>query len=455
MESLDRDALLDLQRWFNRPSRKPLILRGARQVGKTTLVRQFAKIMNLDLIEINLELDRDLRKEFQSLNLKRIEEAISFAKGKTISQKSLLFIDEIQVEPAALTALRYFYEEKTDWAVIAAGSLLEFALGETPHSMPVGRVEFYFIGPLTFNEFVKNIGTQQVSDLLLTWSPGKIISEIVHNKLLDLYYEFLMVGGMPEAVREYKKTRQFQDVTRVHNSIILTYKSDFGKYAKRVPHERLESVFEYSLTKLGQKVKYNEICEGLHSNTVKNAIELLVKAQLVYKVLHSSASGIPLTAVENSKVYKFLALDVGLVSSAFKFQINEVRKFFESPPDGLIILHKGTISEQFVGQHLLYVNPFEEPALHYWLRELSTQKAEVDFLISQGTQIMPVEVKSGRTGSIKSLALFASEKNIKKVMKISTKPFAVSQRKNLEHSLELIEVPFYLIGYVRALAFIN
>jgi predicted AAA+ superfamily ATPase len=264
---LIRTAIKRLTSWNQSINRKPLVLRGARQVGKSTLVRTFAKELGLDLLEINLEKQRALNKSFKTLDLKTILQELEFVLGKKIPPNGLLFLDEIQATPWALAALRYFFEEMPELAVIAAGSLLEFTLSEHEFSMPVGRVETMHLGPMNFEEYLMAFNEDQLVETLLKWSPesGQPFSEIAHDKLSKRLREFLFVGGMPEAVREFRDSGSFLKATEVQESILATYQNDFSKYATKNELIRLQEIFVNVPRQLGRKIKYSTMIPGERS----------------------------------------------------------------------------------------------------------------------------------------------------------------------------------------------
>jgi len=441
---INRLALSDLLKWFKGNNRKPLILRGARQVGKSTLVQTFANKMGLDLIEVNLELDTSLASSFLQMNPELILRDILSITRKTLKEKSILFIDEIQKSPEAIQALRYFYEKYETLPVIAAGSLLDFALTESNFSMPVGRVEFYYLGPLRFSEFLEALSENQLLDYLNTWNWNEEgYSNAIHERLLERYYEFLITGGLPEAVWVYANSSDFEAVRKVHRSIILTYKSDFSKYRNKVPTERIERVFDYTAVHVGQKVKYSQMSQNEQAAQIRQVIGLLHKAQLLLPIVHTNASGLPLKSGENEKVYKLLFLDIGIMSYMMNLDYTTCKKLFTVKGDDLILLHKGMLAEQFVGQHLSYVNPLEPPHLNYWLRDGAKNKAEVDFLIQKGLHRIPIEVKGGKSNAVKSLIQFAKEKNIDFAIKFSINPPKIIDKKIQELNLKVYQLPIY------------
>ena len=400
---LERSAEDYLLNWYQRDTRKPLVLRGARQVGKSTLVRRFAENNKLVLNEINLERHLYLDDVFKSLEIETILKEIEAITGKNVqASESLLFLDEIQATPHALQALRYFYEEKPSLPVISAGSLLEFTLSDHQFSMPVGRIEYYHLGPMTFKEFLTAVEPALVV-YISNFRPDKKIPEAAHRKLIKRQREYLFVGGMPEAVNVYSKEGSLPDVTNVHRSIADTYQDDFSKYARHSDLVLMQNVFRRIPRMLGQKVKYSNISREEKSGNVKKVIDLLTKARICHQVFHSHCSGIPLFGDINENTYKLLFMDVGM--AAYLCGLDWIA--FQST-DNQAIVNEGGLAEQFIGQHLL--NPLESPQLTYWLRESRSANAEVDYVMSRGNRIVPIEVKSGTSGSLKSLQQFILRK---------------------------------------------
>lgn len=441
---LPRAAITHLQKWWKGQNRKPLVLRGARQVGKTTLIRQFCESHQIRLIEINLELDFELRQSFLQMDPDKILRDIEFAKNTSIDSSCLLFIDEIQMVPEALQGLRYFYEKKPNLAVVGAGSLLDFTLSDHNFSMPVGRVEYLFVRPMSFHEYLMAHQQDKLLQALLSFQWGEEFSSIAHQKLTEFYFDYLIVGGMPEAVERFCQTKNLDDVRGVHRTIILNYQNDFSKYSQRTPLERLEKVFHFIPTHIGQKIKYSEIDSELQSKSLRAALELLEKASVIRRIYHSDASGIPLTLGKSEKIFKVLFLDIGLVNYFLNFSYKEILSVYQNSSQDVHLLHKGLISEQFVGQELLSMDPFENRDLYYWLRDGRQNKAEVDYILQRGLSILPIEVKFGKTGSIRSLLQFVKEKKSVQAVKLTLSPPEKELRKQDDVEFSLFSIPLYM-----------
>lgn len=413
---MKRKALEFLKDWYARKNKKPLLIRGARQVGKTTLVELFCLEEKLELIKVNLE-----RKPLQSVeegyNVDSFLKEISALSNKEIPTKGkkgsfpiLLFLDEIQASPKSLVMLRYLHEERPDLAVIAAGSLLEFLLNDFPYSMPVGRIENFHLGPMTFTEFLMASG-----DNILLHSVGNFpIDKTTFDLLEKKYREYLFVGGMPAAVKEYTMNGTPDNVRKIHQDILYTYKEDINKYTKGSSTLKTSKVFDRISGFIGRKFKYSEFLAEYPSRDIRKSLDLLSAARVIHFCFHTNATGLPLKSQMDESVFKIYFLDVGLYNT-------EMGTAWESllfdPADEL--LNKGVISEQFVAQHLAYLGEGSEiPTLFYWLKDKKADKAEVDFIVSQKGKIYPLEVKAGATGHLKSLSFFMLEKKYKKALRL-------------------------------------
>ena len=401
---LHRTAITDLEKWYKSTRRKPLVLRGARQIGKSTSVELFAKKVGVELITVNCEKHRQLDDAFKTLDIEYILTELEATAGKgAITNDKILFLDEIQTTPNALQALRYFYEERPELAVITAGSLLEFALSKHKFSMPVGRIQYLHMGPLTFREFVTSSEPQMIHyiDQIELEKPLPVAA---HDKLLTLQRQYMFTGGMPEAISVFIETKSFSEVNEVHREIIETYIDDFSKYAQNKDLVLLQRVFSSVPRLLGQKIKYVNLAHGERAATVRAMIELLIKSQVVQPIWHSHCSGVPLEADIDDSVFKLSFLDVGLanyvcgINWQYISGLNEVQ-----------LVNEGGMAEQFVAQQLVRIDN-RKPALTYWLREGRSSNAEVDFTIAIGQDIYPIEVKSGKSGSLKSLQQFILNK---------------------------------------------
>jgi len=327
-----------LDRWIQSRRRKPLILRGARQVGKSTLVRLFAEQRNLTLNEINLERHLELESVFATLDTAAIRGELEALVGRSITEsKSILFLDEIQATPSAIPALRYLYEDFPDIPVIAAGSLLEFTLADHSFSMPVGRIEYHHLGPMTFREFLQAI-EPGLCPYLDSLDFNTVLPAAAHQKLLRRQRQYLFIGGMPEAVLAFQESASLEEASSVHRRIVSTYEDDFAKYAQRRELVRLQRTFRMIPLQVGQKVKYVNFSREDRSRDIKAAIDLLEKARVCIRVFASHCSGVPLIADINEFVYKLLFLDVGLMNHVSGMSWLDLNRMDDLLPTGWVCI---------------------------------------------------------------------------------------------------------------------
>lgn len=443
---MKRFALDYLKSWLDRTNRKPLIVRGPRQVGKTFLIREFGREFFDNIVEINFENEPDVSAYFQPADIQKVIQLLeTHYKTKIQPGKTLLFLDEIQAAPEVLAKLRYFYEERPDLAVIAAGSLLEFVLADHEFSMPVGRIEYLYLAPMNFEEFLAAMAEEQLLDWTHNYHLGEICPSPLHHKFMELVKTYCLIGGLPEAIAAYIKRRDFADCDRIKHSLLTTYEDDFAKYKTKIHVERLKKVFKKIPLLVGQKMKYVNIDREEQSKTLAQALNLLGLAKICQRVYSTQANGVPLGAQIDEKVFKVLFIDVGLMATVCGLRLTDL----ELPGD-LNMVNQGAISEQFVGQQFLTSLPYyQNPELYYWVREKSGAAAEIDYVLSLGTQIIPIEVKSGKTGSLKSLHVFAAQKKSKIALRFNSDTPSVTALHSLfakDHAFTLISLPFYLVN---------
>ena len=398
---MKRTIFSELKKWKEEQSRKPLLIRGARQVGKTFIIRELGKDFQ-DYVEINFELKPEAKKVFdRDLDPLRITRDLSLFSGrKIVPGRTLLFLDEIQEAPNAIKALRYFYEMLPELHVAAAGSLLEFELENI--GMPVGRVDSIYLYPFSFMEFLKAKEEDLLLETLVNHDVYQKISDVAHGKLLILLGEYMTVGGMPEAVACFIQSPDLKKCFKIHRSIIDTYRQDFNKYAKKYQLKYVDLLFNSVPGFLGKKFKYSNIPGEYRVRELRPSLELLVKAGIVHKITHSSGQGIPLAAAEKAETFKVLSLDIALNQTILGI---DPGSWLLDPENSFI--NKGALTEALVGQELLaYSAPDRQTRLFYWHREARASNAEVDYLVQQGETLLPVEVKSGSNGALKSLRFF-------------------------------------------------
>ncbi len=447
---MDRKQLNSLSAWLAKPNRKPIILRGARQVGKSTLVRLFAEQHNRLLAEINLERFPELSPAFEKKDPKALVNLLeALSNIPAITDRTLLFFDELQAIPESIPALRYFYEELPDIPLIAAGSLMEFTLSDHQFSMPVGRVEYLHMGPMTFTEFLDALDETKLSSIIRSFQFNTELNPMIHNRLLDLLRTYFCVGGMPEAVNTFVATRRLKDISEVHNSIIDTYRDDFQKYIGSRSLSRIQNVFNFAARNVGKKVKYSQFSHQDKSATIKRDIELLCMARVLSKVVHSHCSGLPLQADIEEKMYKLIFLDVGLMNALCGLGWSTIAHIGTTQ-----LVNEGAIAEQFIGQHLQDIlSSSANRDLTYWLREGRSTNAEVDYVMALNGHIIPIEIKAGATGSLKSLHQFAGEKGTSLALRFDTSPPSRqsintkirTREKIVDVHYQLVSLPLYMV----------
>jgi predicted AAA+ superfamily ATPase len=415
----DRKIDADLAEWSKAKRRKTLLLRGARQVGKSSAIRHLAKSFKY-FVEVNFDDDKPVRRFFEEVNSPReiCRELSLYYRVPIIAGETLLFFDEIQACIPALSKLRYFYEKYPELHLVAAGSLLEFALEEIP-SFGVGRIRSLFMYPFSFEEFIRATGDGMLVDAYKAASPQSPLSEPVHQQLIKQLKLFLIIGGMPEAVAEYIQTDDLLSVQQVLDDLLVTFRNDFAKYRKRLPALRIREVFESVAHQSEGKFVYQKAGTDISNAQVKQVLDLLEMAGLVYSVTHTSANGIPLGAETDIKYRRMFLFDTGLFMRILDL---DVSRLFVN--EDFRIINKGAVAEIFVGLELLKNASCYTPAhLYCWRREKEKSNAQVDFVVQRSEQIIPVEVKSGTQGSMQSLRLFMEIKNIKKGVRTSLENF--------------------------------
>jgi predicted AAA+ superfamily ATPase len=393
---MDRYIISELKKWVVKKRRKPLLLRGARQVGKTWLVETLAKESFENIIKVDFEEKPDLISLFDGdLDPERICSELEIRLGQPIVEtKSLMFFDEIQICPRAIMSLRYFYEKKPGLHVIAAGSLLEFVFGEI--SFPVGRIQTMEVFPMDFSEFLLAIGNNKAADLCR--QPIGEVSEPIHNYLISQLRIYWLVGGMPECVKVYSETKSIKTATEVQDEIIETYKLDFNKYKPKTDINCLNTVFSGLAAKVGQQIKYTTFSKDYTVPTIKKAFESLLMARIATKVKAVSSPGMPMEIYASEKKFKTVFLDIGLMNRVMGIEYNEALNH-----DNLLSIYRGQLAEQFVGQE--FASSFKNQ-LYYWARDAKNSQAEIDFLLHKNGDFIPVEVKDGPAGKLRSLHYF-------------------------------------------------
>ena len=425
---MDRDIEKELVNWKLQKNRMPILLRGARQVGKSYVVEKFGRqYFDNNILIINFELQPELCSCFDSLNPMAILQKLSILmRYKIEPNKTLLFLDEIQDCPNAIRSLRYFKEQLPELHIIGAGSLLEFTLNDAEFRMPVGRVQSLYLKPLSFNEYLSGIGDITLREIVVHSDLKNPVETVYHSMLLQHIRTYMALGGMPGVLIAYLASENI--------ALGAMSRQDFGKYANQTKIKHLQRVFEKTPGMVGDHFKYSKVDSDVRSYLIKSALELLDNAGLVYPIYSTLASGIPLITLVNEKKFKILFLDVGLMVYASRIPVEWLL-------EDVILLNRGAIAEQFVGQELLAYSPkYEEASLYFWCREKKSSMAEVDYIITVGAQIIPIEVKAGSTGQLKSLHLLMKEKNMNLGIRVS--------QQQLSFDGNILSVPFYMISEI-------
>ena len=392
---MERFIVDELLTWKDQTRRKPLVVRGARQVGKTWSIVDFGR-EHFDAVHV---VDLERRPEWHRIfagdlvAAEMLSELEVFLNARIEPGRDLLFIDEIQSCPRAITALRYFYEDCPDLHVIAAGSLLEFATRDV--SFPVGRVQFLEMGPMCFAEFLLATDRGRMAEIVAM--PPERQPDSVHALLMEGVRRYMFVGGMPECVAAYAETGRLREAFEVQAELVNAYREDFAKYTPQVNRHCLNAVLASVARSVGRQTKYANLAEGFSNPTIKKGFDLLCLARVVRKVRAASPSGLPLGAGASERKFKALVVDIGLMQHLCGMQVE-----VEYARTDLLAIFQGALAEQFVGQELAAAGQSE---LFYWAREARNSSAEVDYLTAIDGRTRPVEVKGGAAGRLKSLHL--------------------------------------------------
>ena len=426
-----RDAMQQLYDWKEKTTRKPLIVRGARQVGKTWLMKEFASSAYRQFAYINFEDNEVMKDVFQKdFDVERILMAIQLVTGIVVDTETLIIFDEIEEAPRGLTALKYFQEKAPQYHVVAAGSLLGIAM-HSNDSFPVGKVDFMDLYPLSFSEFLEAVGQEAFARLLAKKDWGLIAA--FRSKLIDLLKQYYYVGGMPEVVNAFINHKDYAEVRQLQQTILDSYDRDFSKHAPIAEVPRIRMIWRSvpaQLAKENKKFIYGVVKEGARAKDFELAIEWLIDAGLIYKVSRVKKAGIPLSAYEDFSAFKLFLLDTGLMGAMSGL-----------PPQALLegnVLfsdYKGAITEQYVLQQLKSVKGL---SIYYWSSD--TSRGELDFLLQKDVSVIPVEVKAEENLQSKSLRFFV-EKNAG----LHGVRFSMSDYRKQEW---MINYPLYSVGYI-------
>ncbi len=450
---MKRDRTSFLVNWLTSKTRKPLVIRGARQVGKTWLIRDLANSQKRQLIELNFEKRPDIESLFSSNDPKEIIINIAASMGSKVDPSNvILFLDEIQAAPHLLEKLRWFAEDMPKLPVVAAGSLLDFTLAKHDFSMPVGRINYLYLEPLSFEEFLDAIEEHELRRYLQIYDWNLTIPEAIHSKLMNLIKEYLIVGGMPMAVSTWATEKDFNAINQIHFDLLATYRDDFAKYSGRLSIERLEDIMNSVPRQLGKKFVYKDANDEVSSAPLKQALDLLSKARVCHRIIATSANGLPLGAEANEKFIKVIMLDCGLCSASLGLSLHQLRSISE-----VSMINNGGMAEQLTGQLLRTLAPPYIPAsIYYWQRVKKGAEAEIDYIIQHENQVIPIEVKAGTTGTLKSLHQFMKEKKKITAIRVNSDiprlgPVHVKDTFGYSIEYNLLSIPFYLLEQIHRL----
>lgn len=415
-----------LSEWASRDTHKPVLLRGARQVGKSTAVKELSKKFD-SFVEINFEKQPKYKILFDDdLDVKRIIPQISAIYGTSIKPgQTLLFLDEIQECPRAIMALRFFKEDMPELHVIAAGSLLEFALKELP-TFGVGRIHSMFMYPMTFDEFLEANGQQLLIETRNEASIDNPLSEPIHNKLVDLLRTYMLVGGMPEAVKTWVEYHDYIRCQEVQDDIVVTYEDDFPKYKKNVDPTLLRRTLRSVAVQAGKKFVYTKVGLDYKTAEVKKAVELLTLAGILHPVTHTDANGLPLGSEEDKSYQKMLLLDTGLLLRLLNMSLGDVSELTTQilTASATDLANKGPMAEMVVGLEMLHnMSPNIRHELYYWVRHAKNSQAEIDYIATYLQTVVPIEVKADTQGGMKSLWAFMRDKRLHYAIRCSMENF--------------------------------
>ena len=429
-------------------------------MGKSYLVRTWGQERFDAVVELNFERDPQLADMFSGNDPAGTIRRLEAYTGRRLPSdgRALLFLDEIQAAPAVLARLRWFAEETPSLPIVAAGSLLDFVLADPAHGVPVGRIGYMHLEPMGFGEFLLALGEQPLVEFLArdltlaSIAAPEAIPAALHLKLLDLFRHYLLVGGMPAAVERYRLDRSLLLVAEQHANLLATFRDDFAKYSNRVHHRRLSAVLDAVPRQLGARLKYSLIDREERAAALSQAVDLLALARVCHKVRATTAEGVPLAAGADDRAYKLIHLDIGLASSALGVSLRDIEALRD-----LSLANEGAVAEQIVGQLLRLGFPaHQEPSLYYWYRDQRGAQAEVDYVIQHGPSVVPVEVKAGATGSLKSLHVLMAKRGWKTAVRFnadfpSVTAVSAGTTTGERANYRLLSLPLYLVEQVHRL----
>lgn len=445
-----------LNEWVSRESHKPLLLRGARQVGKSTAVQELAKRFE-SFVEINFEKQPQYKRLFnEDLDVKRIVPQISVMHGTSIQPgKTLLFLDEIQECPQAIMALRFFKEDLPELHVIAAGSLLEFALKELP-TFGVGRIHSMFMYPMTFDEFLEANNQQLLLEARNKSSIENPLPDVLHEKLVEQLRTYMLVGGMPETVKIWVETHDYIRCQEVQDDIIVAYEDDFPKYKKNIDPVLLRQTLRSAAVQVTKKFVYSKVGTDYKTYEIKKAVELLTLAGILHPITHTDANGLPLGSEADNSYQKILLMDSGLLLRLLNMSFGNISELTTQilTASATDLVNKGPMAEQLAGLEMLHhMSPNIRHELYYWIRHSKNSQAEVDYISNYQQTVVPIEVKADKQGGMKSLWAFMREKKIHYAIRCSMENFGkFDYIDNEESEIRHIRIcPIYAISMLETI----
>lgn len=454
------DRLIDkyLKEWKEKPERKPVLLRGARQVGKSTAIRNLGRSFH-SFVEINFERQPEYKSLFAgNLLVTRLISQIAAISGQQIIPgQTLLFFDEIQLCPEAIMSLRFFKEDLPDLHVIAAGLLLEFALEELP-TFGVGRIHSMFMYPMTFDEFMYANGENLLIEARNQASTDNPLPQPLHEKLVAALRTYMLIGGMPEVVARWVKTHDYLQCQELQDDIVMSYEDDFPKYKKKIDANLLRITLRSVASQATKKFSYSAVGGGYRIDKVKKALEMLILAGLCVPVTRTDANGLPLGGESDVSFRKVLLFDPGIMLRILNMAIGDISDITMDilTEDAANLVNKGSISELIAGLELQrYHSPNIRQPLYYWTRQAKNSQAEIDYVIAANRTVLPIEIKAGLKGGMKSLWIFMREKKLKKGVRCSLENFGTLSYEDVEAGATQREVnicPLYAMSMLPKIA---
>lgn len=436
---MKREVITELRKWSKKRNRKPLVIRGARQVGKTTVINMFAEEFS-QYIYLNLELPADREPFLNFTDIETLAQSLFFLKNERYDKlkETLVFIDEIQEVPEALNILRFFYEKIPDLRVIAAGSLLE-TIFDQQISFPVGRVEFLVVRPVSFPEFLDALGEKAALEQLKNIP----LNAFAHDKLMRLFHTYALIGGMPEIVSAYSKTKDLTALSPLYDGLLATYMDDVEKYATGNQVHILRHAIRAGFLEAGKRIKFQGFGKSNYgSREMGEALRTLEKTMLFSLIYPLTSAKLP--ALPNlRKSPRLQAFDTGLMNYMLKIQKEIIGT------SDLEEVYQGTMIEHLTGQEILAHQYKALSTLYFWTREKKTSDAEIDFIIPFDGKLIPVEVKSGKEGKLRSLHQFMNKAPHDKAVRIYAGKLEITSVTTIEgKTYKLLNLPYFLTSQI-------